>query len=133
VSVSFYLTPALRAFADGRERIEIGGSPATLGDALEALWTLCPGLRHRVATEQGEIREHVNVFVGQENVRYTGGLATSLPSAAEISIFHAVSGGAEPAMSRSTSPTRRAPSNSSAGAVTPHGALQPDPSAPRVR
>jgi len=70
--VSFYLTPALRGFADGRERIEIGGSPATLGDALEALWALCPGLRHRVATEQGEIREHVNVFVGQENVRYTG-------------------------------------------------------------
>jgi molybdopterin synthase sulfur carrier subunit len=97
VSVSFYLTPALRAYADGRERIEIGGSPATLGDALEALWTLCPGLRHRVATEQGEIREHVNVFVEQENVRYTGGLATQVPDGAEISIFHAVSGGACPA------------------------------------
>jgi sulfur-carrier protein len=92
VSVSFYLTPALRAFADGRERLEIGGSPATLGDALEALWTLCPGLRHRVATEQGEIREHVNVFVGQENIRYTVGLATTLPDGAEISNFDAVSG-----------------------------------------
>jgi molybdopterin synthase sulfur carrier subunit len=93
VPVSFYLTPALRAFADGRDRIEFGGSPPTLGDALEALWTLCPGLRHRVATEQGEIREHVNVFVGQENIRYTGGLDTSIPDGAEISIFHAVSGG----------------------------------------
>ncbi len=93
MSVSFYLTPALRTFADGRERIEVGGSPATLGDALEGLWTLCPGLRHRLATEQGEIREHVNVFVGQENIRNTGGLATSVPPGAEISIFHAVSGG----------------------------------------
>ena len=93
MSVSFYLTPALRVFADGRDRIEIGGSPATLGDALEALWALCPGLRHRVATEQGEIREHVNVFVGQENIRYTGGLATGVPDGTEISIFHAVSGG----------------------------------------
>jgi molybdopterin converting factor small subunit len=91
--VSFYLTPALSVFADGRERIESGGSPATLGDALEALWTLCPGLRYRVATEQGEIREHVNVFEGQDNVRYTGGLATSVPEGGEISIFHAVSGG----------------------------------------
>jgi molybdopterin synthase sulfur carrier subunit len=91
--VSFYLTPALRPFAGGRERIEIGGSPATLGDALEELWTLCPGLRHRVATEQGDIREHVNVFVGQDNTRYTGGLATSVPDGVEISIFHAVSGG----------------------------------------
>ena len=45
----------------------------------------CPGLRHRVATEQGEIREHVNVFVRQENMLYTGGLATSVPkNGAEI-------------------------------------------------
>jgi molybdopterin synthase sulfur carrier subunit len=96
--ISFYLTPALRAFADGRDRIEIAGAPATLGDALETLWALCPGLRHRVATEQGEIREHVNVFVGHENVRYTGGRNTSLPDGAEISIFHAVSGGAGSAL-----------------------------------
>jgi molybdopterin synthase sulfur carrier subunit len=93
VPVSFTLTRALQAFAGGRERIVIGGSPATVGDALEALWTLCPGLRHRVATEQGEIREHVNVFVGDENVRFTGGLTTPVPDGAEISIFHAVSGG----------------------------------------
>ena len=77
----------------GREQIEIGGSPATVGDALEALWTICPGLRDRVATEQGEIREHVNVFVGDENVRFTGGLTTPVPDGAEISIFHAVIGG----------------------------------------
>jgi molybdopterin converting factor small subunit len=35
----------------------------------------------------------VNVFVGVENVRYTGGLATPLGDGAEISIFQAVSGG----------------------------------------
>ena len=102
MSVTFYLTPALHAFADGRERIEIAGSPATVGDALEALWTLCPGLRHRVATEQGQVREHVNVFVEQENIRYTGGLATPVPDGAEISIFHAVSGGAGPATVHTT-------------------------------
>jgi molybdopterin converting factor small subunit len=54
---------------------------------------VCPGLRDRVVTEQREIREHVNVFVGVENVRYTGGLATPLGEGAEISIFQAVSGG----------------------------------------
>ena len=93
MAVTFYLTAALRAFADGRESVEIGISPSTLGDALDALWRVCPGLRDRVATEQGEIREHVNVFVGLENVKLTGGLATRVPDGAEISIFHAVSGG----------------------------------------
>jgi len=91
--VTFQFTAALRAFAGGRERVEIDASPSTLGDALDALWRVCPGLRDRVATEQGAIREHVNVFIGSENVKFTGGLTTPVPDGAEISIFHAVSGG----------------------------------------
>ena len=93
MAVTFHLTAALRAFAGGREHVEIGASPSTLGDALDALWRVCPGLRDRVATEQGEIREHVNVFIGLENAKFTGGLTTPVPDGAEISIFHAVSGG----------------------------------------
>ena len=93
MSVTFQIPAALRAFAGGRDQVEVSGSPATVGEALEALWTLCPGLRDRVATEAGDIREHVNVFVGPENIRFTGGLATPVTSGAEILIFHAVSGG----------------------------------------
>lgn len=47
----------------------------------------------RVLTEQGEVRPHVNVFVGEESIRYTGGLATPLTDGAEIAIVPAVSGG----------------------------------------
>ena len=91
--VTCQIPAALRTFTDGRERVEIGGSPATVVEALEALWVLFPGLRDRVVTEEGLIRQHVNVFVGDENVRYTGGLSTPLADGAEILIFHAVSGG----------------------------------------
>ncbi len=91
--VRYYLTAALRVFAGGRDSIEIDASPATLSDALDALWAACPGLRDRIMTEQGELREHVNVFVGSENARYLNGLATALGNDPEISIFHAVSGG----------------------------------------
>lgn len=89
----FHISGALRPFAGGRDRIEVAGQPATVADAFAALWAVCPGLRDRVATEEGEIREHVNVFVGPENVRYTGGLATPLARDEEISIFPAISGG----------------------------------------
>ena len=61
--------------------------------ALDALWARCPGMRDRVMTEQGEIREHVNVFVGNENVRYSGDLNTPLHDSAEITILPAISGG----------------------------------------
>ena len=91
--VRFQIPAALRGFSAGREQVDIGGSPATVGEALEALWVLLPGIRDRVVTEEGQIRSHVNVFLGDENVRYTGGLATPVSEGAEILIFHAVSGG----------------------------------------
>ena len=91
--VTFHIPGALREFTGGRSQVEIDGSPTVLSEALSALWTLCPGVRDRMATEQGHIREHINVFVGDENIRYTGGLATPVPPGCEIWIVPAVSGG----------------------------------------
>ena len=83
----------LRSFAGGRSRVELEAATATLAEALQALWAECPGMRDRVVTEQGQIREHINVFVGKEHIRYTGGLATPISSGVEISIVPAISGG----------------------------------------
>jgi molybdopterin converting factor small subunit len=91
--VIFYIPGALREFTAGRSTVEIPQSPATLADALTALWTLYPGVRDRIATEQGQVREHINIFIGVENVRYTGGLASKVSAGSEISIVPAVSGG----------------------------------------
>ena len=52
-----------------------------------------PALTDRVLTEQGELRRHVNVFVGEESVRWSDGLATAVPDGATITILPAVSGG----------------------------------------
>ena len=86
----------LRPFAEGRRRIdlELSGGPVSLGDALAALGKAAPGVRDRVLTEGGEVRPHVNLFVGTESCRWTGGLATPLADGAEITILPAISGGA---------------------------------------
>ena len=91
--VTFNIPGPLRAFTGGESRVEIAGAPATLRDALEFLWAAWPGVRDRIMTEQGEVREHINLFVGPEDVRYTGGLATPVPPAGEITIVPAISGG----------------------------------------
>ena len=91
--VTFHIPGALREFTAGRSKVTLKDSPATLADALSALWMLYPGVRDRIATEQGQVREHVNIFIGDENVRYTGGLASPVPPGSEISIVPAVSGG----------------------------------------
>ena len=91
--VIFHIPGALRDFTGGRSKVEIEHSPATLADALSALWTLYPGVRDRITTEQGQLRQHINVFIGDENIRYTGGLASPISAGSEISIVPAVSGG----------------------------------------
>ncbi len=83
----------LREFTGGRSPVEINSSPATAGDTLNALWALYPGVRDRVMTEQGEVRQHINVFVGNECIRFTGGLSTPVSERAEVFIVPAVSGG----------------------------------------
>jgi molybdopterin converting factor small subunit len=93
MAVAFHIPGYLRPFTAGAARVDLDASPATVGEALAALWALHPGVRDRVVTEPGAVRQHVNVFVGDENIRWTGGLATAVPPGAEISIVPAVSGG----------------------------------------
>jgi molybdopterin converting factor small subunit len=93
MSVCFHIPAPLREFSGGRSEVEIDCSPITLADALNALWIAYPGLQHRVATEQGEIREHVNIFIGDSDIRFTGGLASHLSEGSDISIVPSISGG----------------------------------------
>ena len=91
--VEFTIPGPLRPFAGNRGRVALDDSASTVAEALEALWSLHPGLKDRVLTEEGHIRPHVNVFVDADNVRDLEGLATPLPASCEIAILPAVSGG----------------------------------------
>jgi sulfur-carrier protein len=93
VVMIFHIPGPLREFTAGKSVVKIENSAATLAEALTAFWTLYPGVRDRIVTEQGQVREHINIFIGDENVRYTGGLASRVSSGSEISIVPAVSGG----------------------------------------
>jgi molybdopterin converting factor small subunit len=84
---------ALREYAGRQAKITIESSATTLADALAALWELYPGIRDRLVTEQGQVREHINIFIGEEDVRYTGGLMSPVAKGSEISIVPAISGG----------------------------------------
>src|SRR5579862_8768811 len=100
LNMRYQIPGALREFSGGRGQVEITVQPITVDQALLALWTLCPGMRDRVVTEQGAVRPHINIFVGDENIRYSGGLATPLTAESVISIVPAVSGGANQVTNR---------------------------------
>ncbi|HEV7519695.1 MAG TPA: MoaD/ThiS family protein [Candidatus Angelobacter sp.] len=83
----------LASFADGRNSLVLEGAPATVSAALELVWNAHPGLRDRIVDEQGQLRQHINIFVGEEAIRFADGLGTKVPADVEILIVPAVSGG----------------------------------------
>jgi molybdopterin converting factor small subunit len=83
---------ALQVHARGRN-VVLDTPCATVRDALAALGARCPGLLDRVLDERGELRPHVNVFVGDDNTRFGGGLDAPVPAGSTITILPAVSGG----------------------------------------
>ena len=91
--VTVGLPSYLQQFADGKERIELETGGGTLAEMFGVLGERYPGVRNRVLTEQGEIRPHINVFVGERNSRFENGLATVVPDGSEVTILAAVSGG----------------------------------------
>jgi molybdopterin converting factor small subunit len=93
MAVSVLIPGPLQPFASGRGRVSLAAAPETVGDALDALAALHPGIRDRVLTERGDVRPHINIFVGEENIRDARGLATRVPEGSEIAILPAVSGG----------------------------------------
>ncbi len=89
INIAGFLTD----FTEGRSRIELQNPAATVEDAFDELWQLHPGLRDRVLNERGQLRQHVNVFLDNENIRRKDQLLTALPETTEITILPAVSGG----------------------------------------
>lgn len=93
MKVSFWLPRSLMSMTGGYSHADVETSGSTLRDALEALFAVHPGIRDRISTERGEIRDHVNVFVGKTESRLCGGLATPLADGTEVTIIPAISGG----------------------------------------
>ncbi|HET9282981.1 MAG TPA: ubiquitin-like small modifier protein 1 [Candidatus Angelobacter sp.] len=93
MAISFRIPNYLASLAGGQTSLEIDTSPATVDEALESLWKAHPVLRDRIVDEQGEVRQHINIFVGDEAIRFADGLATKVPNGTEILIVPAVSGG----------------------------------------
>jgi sulfur-carrier protein len=95
VEVRVRVPTQLRELVDGKSMIavEVGESPVTVAGVLDQLAKQRPALERRVRDELGRTRVHVNLFVGDDNVRDLDGVATEIPAGAELSIIPAVSGG----------------------------------------
>jgi sulfur-carrier protein len=91
MSVTVRVPTILRPLTGGAAEVSVEG--ATLADVLDALEADHTGIRARVLDDDGKLRRFVNVYVGDEDVRFAEGLQTPTPDGASVSIIPAVAGG----------------------------------------
>ena len=84
---------AWRGFAGGAKEVRIDA--ATLHDALDSLAAAHPSLKERLRDEHGKLRNHLALFVNDQDARLLGWEAATLRDGDVVHIIPALSGGAE--------------------------------------
>jgi sulfur-carrier protein len=91
MAIKVKIPSQLRAAAGGAAEAEVQGT--TVGEALDALFEQHGDLRERLSDEGGGLRRFVNVYVGDEDIRFGDGLDTPVSDGDEVRILPAVAGG----------------------------------------
>lgn len=95
--VSVRIPTILRTYTGGAAEVKVDPTTteagATLAGVLEALEANHAGIKTRILDDSGALRRFVNVYVGEEDVRFAEGLQTPTPAGTEISVIPAVAGG----------------------------------------
>jgi molybdopterin synthase sulfur carrier subunit len=91
VSINVRIPTILRTYTQDQSQVSAEG--ATLTDVLDSLEASFPGIKGRVVDDEGKLRRFVNIYVAEEDVRFSQGLDTPTPDGAQVSIIPAVAGG----------------------------------------
>lgn len=97
MTVTIVLPSQLRELVRGEEpsddALYVEPTESTVRGTLQTLGERHPAVLDRIVTEQFEVRPHVNLFVGLENIRWNEGLDTPVEDGSEVTVLRAVSGG----------------------------------------
>ena len=91
MSVSVRIPTILRTYTGGESEVSAEGG--TLAEVLDDLDSNHSGIKGRIVDETGELRRFVNVYVGNDDVRFLDNLATPTPEGTQVSVIPAVAGG----------------------------------------
>ena len=90
--MKIHIPTPLRTYTDNQETVIATGT--TLAGGLESLVTAYPALRQHLFTPEGKLRSFVNVYVGDEDMRYLPEKEdTPVADAAEVTIIPSIAGG----------------------------------------
>jgi sulfur-carrier protein len=91
MSVSVRIPTILRSYTGGAA--QVSAQTGTLREVITGLDADYPGLGGRILDEAGQLRRFINVYVGEQDVRFAQGLDTPVPTGGQVSVIPAVAGG----------------------------------------
>ena len=92
MAIELRVPTILRTYTGGEKAVN--GDGATLSELIDNLEGSHPGLKERIVEGQPEeLRRFVNVYVNDEDVRFTGGLQTGVKDGDVVVVLPAVAGG----------------------------------------
>ena len=100
MAIEVRIPTILRTYTGGAKAVT--GEGSTLSEVIDNLESNHPGIKERLV-DNGDLRRFVNVYVNDEDVRFTGGLETAVSDGDQVVVLPAVAGGSEPS-SRPSSP-----------------------------
>ena len=89
---TIHIPTPLRPFTDKQESVQVSGG--TVGELLADLTKKYDGLRKHLYTDEGKLRNFVNVYLNDEDIRYLQREATPVKPGDSLSIVPSVAGGA---------------------------------------
>ena len=92
MAVTLRVPTILRQLTGGAAEVAVDGA-STLAEVIDKVDAEHPGIRGRVLDDDGKLRRFVNVYVGEDDVRFAEGLQTPTPDGTTVSIIPAVAGG----------------------------------------
>ena len=92
MAVTLRVPTILRTLTGGASEVQVDGA-TTLAEVIDKVDAEHPGIRGRVLDDDGKLRRFVNVYVGEDDVRFADGLETATPDGVTVSIIPAVAGG----------------------------------------
>ncbi len=100
MAITILIPTPLRQFTDGKSEVSVEGG--NVGEALNALTAEYSDLRKHLYTEQDVLRNFINVYLGDEDIRYLDGAETSVADGETITIVPSIAGGNIAAEARSS-------------------------------
>lgn len=91
MAVTITIPTALRQYAGGQASVKL--ESGSISAVLAALVEQNPQLGKQLYNEQGQLRSFVNIYVGDDDIRYLKGAETVVPDGETVSIIPAIAGG----------------------------------------